>query len=262
MKFLVSNDDGIQARGIAALARALLPYGEVTVVAPNRERSACSHSLTLEHPLRTAPVDFPVPVHRALSVNGTPADCVKLGLAKLMETPPDLVVAGINKGANTTVDVFYSGTVAAAFEGVFNDVPAIAFSLASFDHDADYSLAQTWVARTLDRILQDGPAKGFVYNVNIPYLPDSGIRGIRLTRLGNVRYRDSYELRHDPVGRPYYWLTGEPEILDQDPACDIVALREGFVSMTPIRAELTDASVLERWRRKQEWADLASPVRP
>lgn len=248
MKILLSNDDGIHARGIVALAEALLPYGEVTVIAPNRERSACSHSLTLEHPLRTGPVDFPVPVSRALAVNGTPADCVKLGLSKLLESPPDFVISGINKGANLTVDVFYSGTVAAAFEGVFSGIPAIAFSLDSFAPDADYRPAQTWVRRVLDRILAEGPARGFVYNVNIPALPESDIKGVKVTRLGKVRYRDSYELRHDPVGRPYYWLSGEPVILDQDPDADINAVRAGYVSVTPLAGERTDVAVLRKWQ--------------
>ncbi len=253
MKILLSNDDGIHARGIVALAEALLAYGEVTVVAPNRERSACSHSLTLEHPLRTGHVDFPVPVFRALSVNGTPADCVKLGLSKLLESPPDLVVSGINKGANLTVDVFYSGTVAAAFEGVFSGIPAVAFSLDSFAPDADYGPARSWVRRVLDRILTEGPARGFVYNVNIPDLPETEIKGLKFTRLGKVRYRDSYELRHDPVGRPYYWLSGEPVILDQDPDADIVAVRDGFVSVTPLAGERTDLVTLRHWQARQDF---------
>ena len=249
MRILVSNDDGIQARGIAALSEALLPLGEVIVVAPNRERSAASHSLTLEHPLRAALVPFFIPgVKLAFAVNGTPSDCVKLALSSLVKPAPDIVVTGINRGANLAVDVFYSGTVAGAFEGVFQGIPSIAFSLASYEEQADLSGARFWMRRLVERLLQFPAVPNILFNINIPALPPEQIQGIKVTRQGKVRYGDSYDRRDDPHGRPYYWLKGEPEIIDKAPDTDIVAVQSGFISVTPIRAELTDDASLKSTR--------------
>jgi 5'-nucleotidase len=245
MHILISNDDGIFAEGIETLARALLPLGTITVVAPNRERSAASHSLTLEHPLRARKTAFPVPVHSAFSITGTPSDCVKLAISQLLPTPPDLVVTGINCGANLSVDVFYSGTVAAAFEGIFNHIPAIAFSLATRDPNAGFAHSADLVKTFVEWALQNPAPTGVLYNVNIPAIEPDARKGWRLTKLGSVRYRDSYALRQDPHNRPYYWLTGKPEILDHSPDADIVAVRDGYVSVTPIRAELTDFGALQ-----------------
>lgn len=246
MRILISNDDGVFAEGIETLAKALQPLGHLTVVAPNRERSASSHSLTLEHPLRARKVAFPGDVAEAFAVSGTPSDCVKLAIGRLLPQPPDLVVTGMNCGANMSVDVFYSGTVAAAFEGIFNGIPAIAFSLATRDPNADFSQAIPWIRAFADWAIVHPPPKGAMYNVNIPDRESHLIKGWRLTRLGDVHYRDTYDLRHDPSGKPYYWLAGEPEIRDFNADTDIIAVREGFVSVTPIRAELTDFQLLER----------------
>lgn len=249
MHILLSNDDGIFAVGIEALAEAFLPFGKVYVVAPNGERSASSHSLTLEHPLRAKPVAFPVKVEAAFAVSGTPSDCVKLAVSQLLPEIPNLVVTGINAGANTSVDVFYSGTVAAAFEGIFNHIPAIAFSLGIHDPNADFHFAIPWIRKFADWALKNPPPTGVLYNVNIPAIDSALIKGWKLTKLGSVHYKDSYELRHDPNHKPYYWLSGEPEILDTSSENDIIALREGYISVTPIRAELTDFAGLEKIRK-------------
>ncbi|MBP7632755.1 5'/3'-nucleotidase SurE [Candidatus Ozemobacteraceae bacterium] len=246
MRILISNDDGIMAKGIVALAEALLPLGRVSVAAPNRERSACSHSLTLEHPLRATAVHFPVPVHDAWAISGTPSDCVKLAIGQLLREPPDVVVSGINKGANLSVDVFYSGTAAAAMEGAFAGFPSFAFSLASYDPASDFTCAAKWAAASLKHIMERGPEKNIMYNINMPSLPERDVKGVRITRMGHVRYRESFECRRDPNGKPYYWLCGDPEILDQSPECDIVAVREGYVSITPIRAEMTDFGLFQK----------------
>lgn len=250
MRILVSNDDGIQARGIIALVQALLPFGEITVVAPNTERSAASHSLTLEHPLRAKPVAFPVPgVHRAYAVNGTPSDCVKLALSSLVDEQPDLVATGINRGANLAVDCFYSGTVAGAYEGLFRGLPSIAFSLASYEELADLSAAQTWIRPVVEKILRSPDLNRTLFNVNFPALPADQIKGIRATRLGRVSYSDTYDRRSDPAGRPYFWLKGELEVLDPDPETDIVTVRHGYISVSPFRAELTDFDALKNTRK-------------
>jgi len=245
MRLLVSNDDGIGARGLAVLADAVRPFGEVTVAAPNQERSACSHSLTTHHPLRCRTVDFPVPVARSFSIDGTPADCVKLALNQLFPQAPDFVLSGVNRGANLAVDVFYSGTVAAAFEGVLKGIPALAFSLNSYDEHADFSLAAPWIKRCMEKAIAHPPPAGAMYNINIPALPPDQIKGIKITSLGHVRYQDLYEKRLDPYGRAYYWLNGEPELSVDTLQYDIVAVRQGWVSVTPLRAELTDFGQLE-----------------
>ncbi len=246
MRILVSNDDGISAPGIVALASAAGEFGSVIVAAPNRERSAASHSLTIGTPLRMNKVRFPVPVSEAYSVSGTPSDCVKLAMSQGMDSPPDLILSGINRGANVSVDIFYSGTVAAAFEGVFDDIPAVAFSLDTWDSGADFAHAQRWVKKTLARLIDSNLLdKRILFNVNIPDLSPRKVKGFRFTRMGRVRYRDSYERRHDPGGHPYFWLKGAVEILDEDPDCDINALKDGYVSVTPIRPELTAFEVLD-----------------
>ncbi|HNV70785.1 MAG TPA: 5'/3'-nucleotidase SurE [Candidatus Ozemobacteraceae bacterium] len=253
MRILVSNDDGIQARGIIALAEALVPLGEVIVVAPNAERSAASHALTLEHPLRAKPAVFPVAgVTKAYAVNGTPADCVKLALSSLLDEPPDLVATGINRGANLAVDVFYSGTVAGAFEGLFRKLPSIAFSLASYEETADLSGARHFIRPIVEKLMQMKSRSSVLYNVNFPALPPDQIRGIRGTRLGQVSYSENYDRRSDPAGRPYFWLKGELSIVDPSPDTDVVAVRDGYVSISPFRAELTDFEALESLQRLAE----------
>lgn len=245
MRILVSNDDGIQARGIAVLAEALLPFGEVTVVAPNAERSAASHALTLEHPLRAKNVAFPVAgVKKAYAVTGTPADCVKLALSSLLDELPDLVATGINRGANLAVDVFYSGTVAGAFEGHFRGLPSMAFSLASFEETSDLSGARHWIHHIVERLLQTKNRDRILYNINIPALPHDRIKGIKATRLGTVSYSENYDRRSDPAGRPYYWLKGELSVVDPSPETDVVAVRDGYISVSPFRAEITDFEAL------------------
>jgi 5'-nucleotidase len=247
--FLVSNDDGIFAPGLETLVKALLTLGRVTIAAPNRERSAASHSLTLEHPIRAKKVPYPLPVQNAYAVSGTPSDCVKLALSHLLPEPPTFVISGMNSGANMCVDVFYSGTVAAACEGIFLGLPAVAFSLASRDPDADFNAACPWIEASMREILRCPPPPGTMFNVNIPGLETSQIKGWRVTRLGKVRYNDTYELRHDPGGKPYYWLKGSLEVLDADPETDIITVREGFVSITPLRPEMTDFSGIPRLNR-------------
>lgn len=245
MRVLISNDDGIQAPGLHALAEAIAPFAEVWIVAPNRERSACSHSLSTDAPIRAHAVSFPVKVQGAWAADGTPADCVKLALTTLMPSPPDFVLTGINRGANLCVDIFYSGTVAGSMEAVFKGIPAIAWSLDSYDHAADYHLALPWIRTAFERIRTCPPPRGVMYNVNIPALPADKIKGFRMTRMGKVKYQDGYDARSCPRGKPYYWLLGEQEILDRSPDTDIMAVRDGFISITPLGAELTDFVALD-----------------
>ena len=231
---LASNDDGIHAEGLRALVAALKPLGEVTVIAPDREQSATSHSLTLHRPLRVRSTADGI-----LSVDGTPTDCVLLGVHGFLKRPPALVVSGINHGPNMGNDVLYSGTVAAASEGAFLGIPSIAFSLASWD-SRDFSAAGRVAHDLVKRLLDRGLPRGTCLNVNIPPLPFEQIRGTKVARLGKRVFRDVIVEKKDPRGKSYYWIGGEDPTWEPDEASDFHAVSEGYVSVTPLTFELTD----------------------
>jgi len=233
-RILVSNDDGIHAPGIRALVESLQGLAEVTVVAPLTEQSAASHALTLHHPLRIKEVD-----ERRYGVEGTPTDCVLLAIREFLPEPPDLVVSGINQGPNLGEDVLYSGTVAAAMEGALLGIGSVAFSLASWRHKDFRGASQ--VARTIvRRLLSRNLPPKFLLNVNIPPVPPEEIAGYRLTRLGSRVYNDAIIRKTDPRGRDYYWIGGAEPTWKTTPESDFGAVEENFVSITPIRLDLTD----------------------
>lgn len=239
MRLLLSNDDGIHAPGLQILATTLSAEHDVHVVAPDRERSATGHALTLHKPLRTEEVRI-AGVKQALAVNGTPSDCVKLALGALMkDNKPDLVVSGINRGPNLGVDVIYSGTVSAALEGtILLDRPCVAISLASFS-DLGYEKAAAFalhLVRFLERHTLDSKV---LINVNVPAVEWDDIAGVRITRLGKRKYTDFFEKRIDPRGKVYYWLAGEAEELEDDPDTDVQAIRDNCISVSPIHYDLT-----------------------
>lgn len=253
MRFLCTNDDGILARGLECLVRAIEPLGHVTVVAPDREQSATSHSLTLHHPLR--------PIARGpdrYQVDGTPTDCVMLAIEALMPERPDFVVSGINHGQNMGEDVLYSGTVAAAMEGLALGIPSIAVSFAGGDLRADVSLLDRQVAVLTPLLLHLTNLPRFpehtLLNVNLPPLPAEQIRGVRLTRLGRRAYSDSLKAMHDPWGRPIYWIGGGSINWSGSEDSDFQAINEGYISVTPLHLDLTHRDMLDAaatW-----WRDL------
>jgi 5'-nucleotidase len=231
---LVTNDDGIHAEGIRALAKAMEPLGNVTIMAPDREQSATSHALTLHRPLRVRRIS-----ERELSVDGTPTDAVLLGVHAFLKERPALVVSGINHGPNMGNDVLYSGTVAAASEGTFLGIPSIAISLATWG-PADFG-PPSRVARSLVRnLLRRGLPATTCLNVNVPPIPWEEIRGVRVTRLGKRIYRDVIVEKTDPRGKLYYWIGGEEPTWENDDSSDFTAVERGYVSVTPITFELTD----------------------
>lgn len=246
MRILLCNDDGINAPGLIAMAERLSSLGQLYVAAPDSEKSASSNALTLAQPLRAREVKFPVRVEKAWSITGTPTDCAKIALANLVPERPDLVVSGINRGPNLSVDIFYSGTVAAACEGAFKEIPSFAVSLDNFSADACYNAAADWGVRCINALLEIGIEPGRIYNINVPGIEPEKIRGVKITRAGKVDYRETYEHRLDPYGRSYYWIRGNPEILDPASECDIVAVRAGFVSVTPLKPDLTDFRLFEK----------------
>ena len=234
---LVTNDDGIHAAGLAALAAALAPLGEVYVVAPDREQSAVGHALTLHRPLRVEHV-----AERRFAVNGTPSDCVNLGVLGLLPEPPVLVVSGINHGSNLGDDVTYSGTVSAAMEGTLLGVPSMAVSLLDGEAGGFENagrIAELVAARTL---VEGLPAKTLL-NVNVP---PGEVRGVRMTRLGHRVYREKVVQEVDPRGRPYYWIGAGPPEWREDEASDIAAVHAGWASVTPLHLDLTHFGALGR----------------
>lgn len=244
MRILVTNDDGVFAPGIKVLARALAALGQVFVVAPDREQSASSHALTLQHPLRVNPLEDNV-----WSVTGTPTDSVLVAIhALLSDRLPGLVVSGINAGPNMGDDVTYSGTVSAAFEGTLLGVPSIAVSLASSEDPFHYEAAGAWAARIARTVIERGLPARTLLNVNVPPGPAEEIRGVRLTRLGHRVYRETIRAQVDPRGKPYYWVGGYAEWAPQE-STDIQAIRDGYVSITPLNLDMTDGRMIEEMAR-------------
>ncbi|MDR7556214.1 MAG: 5'/3'-nucleotidase SurE [Armatimonadota bacterium] len=244
MKVLLTNDDGIHSPGLHALAAALAPHHEVAVVAPEHERSATGHAITLHKPLRATPATVPVAGGiRAWATNGTPADCVVLGVVELLGARPDLVVSGINVGANLGLDLTYSGTVSGAMEGAILGIPSIAVSVASFV-DVRFDVAAAFVEQLARAVATHRLPADAVINVNVPNLPRERIRGVALTRQSTRRYLARLERRTDPRGRHYYWLTGEREPVGDREGTDGWAVARGYISVTPIHLNMTDERLL------------------
>jgi 5'-nucleotidase len=253
MRLLITNDDGILALGLECLYAAAEPLGEVTVVAPDREQSATSHSLTLHHPLRPIPRG-----PRRWQVDGTPTDCVMLAIEALMPERPDFVLSGINHGQNMGEDVLYSGTVAAAMEGLALGVPSIAISFAGGDLRADVTRLseQVKVLTPLLKHLTSLPQfpRNTLFNVNLPPLAGDEVRGVRLTRLGRRVYSESVAPMKDPWGRQIYWIGGGAISWSGEENSDFRAIEDGYVSVTPLHLDLTHHDVLQgagSW-----WRDL------
>jgi len=251
VKILVTNDDGIRSKGLRELVKALSAVGSVSVVAPDQERSGMGHAVTMHRPLRAVEISGIAGAVQAFQLDGTPADCVKLAVEVLLEQRPDLVVSGVNAGPNLGTDVLYSGTVSAAVEGIIMGIPAIAVSIA--DHSEGWlglDRAVELAARIAQAIWEKGLPEDTLLNVNLPLLPAEEMKGIKVTRVGIRRYRDFVEQRQDPWGRPYYWLTGEAVDLDEGPDSDTRAVKDGWISITPIRFQLTHEEFrdeLARW---------------
>jgi 5'-nucleotidase len=246
LKILVSNDDGYRADGLRALAAALAPLGDITVVAPDRNRSGASNSLTLDVPLRV----FPYEDNRYYVVNGTPTDCVHLAISGLFEHEHDMVVSGINDGPNLGDDVLYSGTVAAAIEGRFLGLPAIALSLVVREGSGSHYATAARVAAELVMRVQRAPLIATILNVNVPDIPYEQIRGIQVTRLGFRHRAARIEPSRDPRGRVVYWVGPAGAEQDAGPGTDFHAVASGYVSVTPLQVDLTRHAMLDDLR---EW---------
>ena len=244
MRFLLTNDDGIYAKGLSALYQELSKDADCLIVAPEIEQSAVGHAITIFRPLmvRKARKDGHF---LGYAVAGTPADCVKIGIRELSDKPVDLVISGINRGANVGINVIYSGTVSAATEGAIMGVPSMAISLDSYDSNADFSVAAKFARKMAAFLLEDHTKENIPININVPALPENDIKGLVVAKQGRARLIESYERRVDPRENIYYWLTGETQISDrEDPYSDACALRQGLITITPIHYDLTRHDVL------------------
>ena len=237
MKIILSNDDGIDSPGLLALAEILSQDNEVTLIAPERERSAISHAITLREPVILKKKELFNNVS-AFAATGTPADCVKIALYALLPKRPDMLIAGINHGTNTSVNVIYSGTMGAVMEGCTEQFPAIGFSLDSHDPDADFEPCRHYIRQMVRRTLSEGLPEGVCLNINFPVRKE--FSGVRVVRQCRGRWNERFVCRIDPAGREYYWLTGEFLNYEPDaPDTDEAVMKAGYVSVVPCQIDMT-----------------------
>ncbi len=254
MLILLTNDDGIYAEGIQILGEKLLGDEAIDlyIVAPEHEQSATGHSITMHRPLRTEAAKFyHNPDLKGWSVNGTPADCVKLAIEYLLPRKPDLVISGINNGSNLGSDILYSGTVSAAIEAIILGVPALAVSLTE-QESADFHFAADFTLNLVGVIEENDLPKSTLLNINIPGTKSSEIAGIAVTRQGTRQYRNAFQERTDPRGKNYFWLAGEVvDTFEDDEDTDVAAIHKSFISITPIHFDLTNFKLLDRLKAIQ-----------
>jgi 5'-nucleotidase len=248
---LVTNDDGINAKGLKALTELAQQFGKVVVVAPTEGQSGMSHAITVKTPIRVYKISESDDTTR-YTCNGTPVDCVKMAINQILPRRPDLILSGINHGGNASSSVLYSGTMAAAIEGCINEIPSIGFSLLEFSRDADFSMVQHYGKIIIEQSLEQGIPKGMCLNVNVPYKPINEISGIKICRQNHGVWREEFEHRTDPNGYDYYWLTGTFEDLEPHAEdTDEWALRNNYVAVVPVQFDFTAHKHLETLKKWQ-----------
>ncbi|PCJ63754.1 MAG: 5'/3'-nucleotidase SurE [Bacteroidetes bacterium] len=236
---LISNDDGITAPGILATVEVMKTFGKVVVVAPDSPQSGMGHAITINEPLRLVKNNQFGPDVESYQCSGTPADCVKLAVDKVLHRKPDLLVSGINHGSNSSINVIYSGTMSAAMEGAIEGITAIGFSLLNFSWDADFSAAKVYMQKIVSTVLKNGLPINTLLSVNVPDKPEAEIKGIKICRQANAKWVEEFDHRQDPHGRDYYWLTGKFTNMDKGEDTDEWALANGYVSVVPVQFDLT-----------------------
>lgn len=237
---LISNDDGITAPGIMSLINAVADLGEIVVVAPDSPQSGMGHAVTISKPLRLDKTNIYSHLNiESYQCSGTPADCVKLAVDKVLHRKPDLLLSGINHGSNSSINVIYSGTMSAAVEGAIEGIPSAGFSLCDYAYDADFNLAKKVVRKVAKNILQNGLPQGVLLNVNIPKVTEKDFKGTKVCRQALAKWQEDFDERRDPNGRKYFWLTGKFVNLDQGNDTDEWALANNFASVVPVHFDLT-----------------------
>ncbi len=242
MNILVTNDDGIYAKGIRALVEALSGLGKVFVVAPDSQKSACGHGITIHDPVMVREASFEG-AEKAWSVSGTPADCVKLGSSMLIPDKIDILFSGINQGGNMGTDILYSGTVSGAIEGILLGIPSVAVSLDSHtgdDFEASQKISRTVCKKMMTKELE----RETLLNINVPYVSKDRIKGVQITKLGIREYTESFQERKDPRGRVYYWYSGTPKNVFSEEDTDVMAVEKEYISITPIHFDLTNYRII------------------
>lgn len=242
---LITNDDGVTAPGIRALVEAMQPLGNIVVVAPDSPQSGMGHAITIEKPLRIKPIQLFEGID-TWQCTGTPVDCVKLAVDKVLHRKPDLCVSGINHGANSSINVIYSGTMSAAMEAAIEGIPAIGFSYLDYSFDANFDAAKRIAQTVAAAVLKNGLPDDTLLNVNIPKLPFSKIKGIKVCRQANGKYDEEFDQRTDPRNTKYYWLTGKFMIQDNGEDTDEWALSQGYASVVPTQFDLTAHHAIPR----------------
>lgn len=242
---LITNDDGITAPGIRNLVEAVKHLGRVVVVAPDKPQSGMGHAITIGHPLRMHKVDMFEGVE-SWQTSGTPVDCVKLAVDKILKKKPDLCLSGINHGANHSINVIYSGTMSAAMEASIESIPSIGFSLLNYNYEADFSAARHYATRIVEDVLKQKKDKHFLLNVNIPSAPLELIKGIKVCRQAYAKYEEAFKERKDPHGKKYYWLTGEFVNFDKGKDTDVWALANNYISVVPVQFDLTNYQLKQK----------------
>jgi len=243
---LITNDDGITAPGIRTLIKIMNQIGEVVVVAPDSSQSGKGHAITIDNVLTCNPITIDDGPQLEYACSGTPADCVKMALNEILNKKPDLCVSGINHGANSSINVIYSGTMGAAIEAGIEGVPAIGFSLLDFKWDADFRYSEEYVKKISLQALQNGIPEGVVLNVNIPNLKTQEIKGVKICRQANGRWKENFDKRKSPFGKKYYWLAGDFIINDKGQDTDLYALEKGYVSVVPVQFDMTAHHMIEK----------------
>lgn len=242
---LISNDDGITAPGIKALVETMKPLGDLVVIAPDSPQSGMGHAITITRPLRLHKSDVFGKDVLAFQCSGTPADCVKLALDKVVDRKPQLLVSGINHGSNASINVLYSGTMSAAVEGAIDGLNAIGFSLCDYSFEADFEASKTYVRKIAKNVLLHGLPKDTLLNVNVPNVQKKDIKGIKICRQARAKWVEEFDERRDPNGRKYFWLTGQFSLLDHDEKTDEWSLKNDYVSVVPVQFDLTAYNALK-----------------
>lgn len=247
---LITNDDGITAPGIKNLIEAARPLGKVVVVAPDKAQSGMGHAITIGTSLRMDKVELFDGIE-AWQTSGTPVDCVKLAVDKVLHRKPDLCISGINHGANHSINVIYSGTMSAAMEASIESIPSIGFSLLDYKYDADFTAARFYANKIIKTVLANKLDKHLLLNVNIPSIPKKEIKGIKICKQAYAKYKEEFDERIDPHGKKYYWLTGEFINFDKDEDTDVMALQNNYISVVPVQFDLTNYKLKKLLEKKK-----------
>jgi 5'-nucleotidase len=242
---LVTNDDGITAPGIRNLVEAVRDLGTIVVVAPDKPQSGMGHAITIGYPLRLNQVNV-IEGIESWQCSGTPVDCVKLAVDKVLHRKPDLCLSGINHGANHSINVIYSGTMSAAIEAAIEGIPSLGFSLLDYSLEADFTAARHYARQLVEKVLVDKIHRHLSLNVNIPAVPLDLIQGVKICRQAYAKYEEDFNERLDPHGKKYYWLTGEFVNFDEGTDTDVWALQNNFVSVVPVQFDMTNYTIKQQ----------------